>query len=80
MPLLGVGYVKWHIAIPYSAFKTIILLQSRDEALPLVPLAMPVTVVQLGFVNGGPKRGNEATERGEGVGGGFSPSHSREIF
>ena len=26
---------------------------------------------------GGPKRGSEATERGEGVGGGF---HGREIF
>ena len=41
---------------------------------------MPVTVVQPGFVNGGPKRGSEATERGEGVGGGFPPSHGREIF
>ena len=28
-------------------------------------LAMPVTVVQPGFVNGGPKRGSETTERGE---------------
>ena len=29
----------------------------------------------------GPKRGSEATERGEGVGGGgVSPSHGREIF
>ena len=44
----------------------------------LVPLAMPVTVVQPGFVNGGPKRGSEAAERGEGVGG-VSPSHGREI-
>ena len=33
---------------------------------PLVPLAMPVTVVQPGFVNGGPKRGSEATESGGG--------------
>ena len=31
---------------------------------------MPVTVVQPGFVNGVPKRGSEATERGEGMGGG----------
>ena len=37
------------------------------EACPLVPLAMPVTVVQPRFVNGGPKGGGEATERGEGV-------------
>ena len=28
---------------------------------------MPVTVVQPGFVNRGPKRGSEATKRGEGV-------------
>ena len=29
---------------------------------------------------GGPKRGSEATERGEGVVGGCPPSHGREIF
>ena len=34
----------------------------------IVPLVMPVTVVQPRFVNRGPKRGSEATERGEGVG------------
>ena len=39
----------------------------------MCPLAMPVTVVQPGFVNGGPKRGSEATERGEGVGERFPP-------
>ena len=39
----------------------------------LCPLAMPVTVVQPGFVNRGPKRVSEATKRGEGVGGGFPP-------
>ena len=39
-------------------FWKIILLQSRGAgAWPFVPLAMPVTVVQPGFVNGGPKRG-----------------------
>ena len=38
---------------------------------PLVPLAMPVTVVQPGFVNGG---------QSEGVGGGFPPSHGKEIL
>ena len=43
----------------------------------LVPLALaiPVTVLQPGFVNGVPKRGSEANERGEGVGGG----NDREI-
>ena len=41
---------------------------------------MPVTVVQPGFVNGGPKRGSEATERGR-VWEGVSPSHGRrEMF
>ena len=33
----------------------------------LYPLAMPVPVVQLAFVNLGSKRGSEATEWGEGV-------------
>ena len=48
---------------------------------PLCPLAMPVPVVQpAGFVNGRPKRGSEAPERGEGVGGGYPSSHGREIF
>ena len=28
----------------------------------------------------GPKQGSEVTEMGEGVGGGFPPSHGREIF
>ena len=46
--------------------------------LPLCILAIPVTVVKPGFVNGGPK--SEVTERGKGVGGGFSPSHGRESF
>ena len=43
---------------------------------PLYPSAMPVPVVQPGFVNLGSKRGSKATERGEG----FSPFHGREIF
>ena len=37
----------------------------------LVPLGMPVTIVQPGLVNLWPKRGSEETEHGEGVGGGF---------
>ena len=42
---------------------------------------MPVTVVQPGFVIGRPKRGSEATKRGEGVGGGIPPpTVYREIF
>ena len=50
---------------------------------PMSPLAQPVTMVQPGFINGGPKRGSEATERGKGVGGGgggVPPSLSREMF
>ena len=47
---------------------------------PLCILVIPVTVVQPRFVNGGIVRGSEATERGEGVGGGFPPSDGRELF
>ena len=43
----------------------------KGEHAPLCLLAILVTVVQPGFVNGGPKRGSEATEWGEGVEGGF---------
>ena len=45
-------------------------------AWPLVPLAMPVTVVQPGIVNGGQ---SEGAKRPSGGGCGF-PSHGREIF
>ena len=38
---------------------------------PLCPLAMPMTVVQPGFVNGRPKRGSKSTERGGGCGRGI---------
>ena len=63
---LGVGNVKWHIPIPY--FSLFLILQSRGGAWALVPLAMPVTMVQPGFVNLGPKRGSEEAERGKGIG------------
>ena len=66
--------MKWHIPIPYLPplkFPLTPIKGAGHE--PLCPLAVPVTVVQPGFVNGGPKRGSEATERGEGVGGGFPP-------
>ena len=84
MPLLGVGYVNWHIYQPPTPpFKKNILLQTtggggKEWALvPLIGLAMPVTVVQPGFVNRGPlKQRNEATERGKV----FPPSHGRKIF
>ena len=75
MALLGGWLCEVTYTNPYTPpfFWKIILLQSRGAgAWPLVPLAMPVTVVQPGFVNGGPKRGSEATKWGiEGVGGGF---------
>ena len=72
--------MKWHIPIPYSPFFwKIILLQPRGRVgggggtWPLVPLAMPVTVVQPGFVNGERGGGGGQSDRaGEGVG--------REIF
>ena len=47
---------------------------------PLCILAIPVTVVQPGCVNGGPKQGSEVTERGEGVGGGFPPPTVGRFF
>ena len=50
---------------------------------PVVPLSYAsVTVVQPGFVNGGPKRGIEATERGGGggCGMGVSPLNDGEIL
>ena len=49
---------------------------------PLYSLAMPVPVVQPGFVNLGSNRGSEATERRGGGGGGWEvgfPSQVREI-
>ena len=53
----------------------------KEEHGPLCILAIPVTVVQPDLSTvGWPKQGSEVTERGEGVGGGFSPSHGREIF
>ena len=42
---------------------------------PLCILAIPVTVVQPRFVNGG-----KARERSDRARGGFPPSHGREIF
>ena len=47
---------------------------------PLCPLAMPVTVVQPGFIKGGAKARERSDLAGEGVGGGFPPPHGREIF
>ena len=56
-----------YIPIPY--FPLLISftpIKGRGHGL-LYPLAMPVPVVQLAFVNLGSKRGSEATEWGEGV-------------
>ena len=75
MPLLGVGYVKWHRPMPYSTLFKFLLFQSMGGGgggtWALLPFDVHVTVVQPGFVNRGPKRGSEATKREEGVGGGF---------
>ena len=74
MPLLG----GWLICeVTYTSPLLPLLLKNYFTpikgagAWPFVPLAMPVTVVQPGFVNGGPKRGSDATEQGKGVGEGF---------
>ena len=50
----------------HSPFFKISFTPIKGEHGPLCILAIPVTVVQPGFVNG-----SEVTERGEGVGGGF---------
>ena len=73
MPLLGVGYVKWHIPIPYTPpFKMSFTPIKGAGHGPLCPLAVPVTVVQASTVKGG-----KARERG---GCGRGVPHGREIF
>ena len=57
--------------LPPSFEKLFYSNQGGAGAWPFVPLAMPVTVVQPGFVNGGPKRLEQSDRAGEGVGGGF---------
>ena len=60
--------MKWHIPIPY--FPLLISftpIKGGGGMGSCTPLAMPVPVVQLAFVNLGSKRGSEATEWGEGV-------------
>ena len=73
--------MKWHIAIPTPAFKKKKSFYSNQggEALPLVPSAMPVTVVSARICQRGPKRGSEATEQWEVF---FFPlpRYIREIF
>ena len=49
-------------------------------ACALVPLSYASASGAARIFQRGPKRGSEATERGECVGGVVSPSHSREIF
>ena len=51
-PCLGVGYVKWHIPIPYSPFDFFPPINEGGHGL-FCPLAMRVTEVQPGIVNGG---------------------------
>ena len=75
MPLLGGRLCEVAYTNPLLPLLKISFTPIKGEHGPLCPLAMPVTVVQPGFVNGGggggAKRRSEATERGEGVGGGF---------
>ena len=61
-------------------FWNIILLQSRGAgAWPFVPLAMPVTVVQPGFVRGAKAR-EQSDRAGGGCGRGFPLPTGKEIF
>ena len=74
MPLLGggVGYVKWHLRIPYfpSLSKSYFTAINGVGAWAFMPLAMPEIVVQPGFVN-----------QGEGVGEGvFENSCMKTAF
>ena len=59
--------MKWHIAIPTPPLKkkNPFTPNQGGEALPLVPSAMPVTVVSARICQRGPKRGSEATEQWE---------------
>ena len=52
----------------------------RIDASALVHLSYSSNSGEARICQRGPKQGSEVTERGEGVGGGFSPSHGREIF
>ena len=64
MPLLGGRLCEVAYTISLPPFPKFLVLQStRRGHGRLCPLPMPLTVVQPGFVNGGPKRGSEATER-----------------
>ena len=78
MSLLG-GRLCVQSGIPLPYFPLLIFFYSNQGG-GGAWAAMPVVVVQPGFVNLGSKRGSEATERGEGVGGGKPPSYGREIF
>ena len=58
-----------YIAIPHSAFEKFILLQSRGRGIVHCVLSYASdSGAAIGYVNGGPKRGSEATEPGRGVG------------
>ena len=70
--------MMWQIPIPYSPFKNVYIItpiKGAGHDGPFCPLAIPVTVVQPGFVNGG--GGGKARERsdraGEDVRRGFPP-------
>ena len=78
----GLVYVKWHIPIPYSPLllKNYFTPIKGAGAWPLVPLAMPVTVVQPGFVNGGAKARERSDRAWGGCGRGFPPPTGSEIF
>ena len=73
MALLGGWLCEVTYQIPWlpPSFEKLFYSTQGGGGMAPCALSYPVTVVQPGFVNRGPKRGSEATERGEGVGGGF---------
>ena len=85
MTLLGGSYVTWHIQIPYIfPLLKISFTPIKGEHGPLcilAYLAIPVTVVQPGFVIGGQSEGAKRPSGGRvTVGGGFPPSVGRFFF
>ena len=80
MTLLGGRYVRWHVPIPNIPPLKKCFTPIKGEHGPLCILAIPVRVVQPGFVNGGPKQGREVTERGGGCGRGVLGGGMKTIF
>ena len=68
--------MRWHIQIPYTSPPPLFKISFnpiKGEHGPLCILAIAVTVVQPGFVNGGQSEGAKRPSGGGGCGRGVSP-------